>query len=52
MSSFSACPTISTSIEYIFSAYDLVWFKIRKNLDAEKAEKLVKIYQSCRAEED
>jgi len=38
-------------LECIFSIYDLVWSKIR-SLDAEKAEKLVKIYRLCRAEED
>jgi len=27
-------------------------FQIRKSLDAEKAEKLLKIYRLCRAEED
>jgi len=38
-------------LECIFSIYDLVCSKIRKSLDAEKAEKLVKIYQLCRAEQ-
>jgi len=51
-SSLCACPASSASIECIFSTYDLIWYKIRKSLDAEKAEKLVKIYQFCRAEED
>jgi len=40
-SSLCACPASSASIECIFSIYDLVWSKIRKNLDAEKAEKQV-----------
>ena len=52
MSYLFACPTSAASIECIFSTYDLVWSKIRKSLDAEKAEKLVEIYQLCRAEED
>jgi len=30
----------------------MVWSKISKSLDAEKAEKLGKIYRLCRAEED
>jgi len=30
----------------------MIWSKIRKGLDAKKAEKFVKIYQLCRAEED
>jgi len=51
-SSLRACPASSASIECIFSIYDLVCSKIRKSLDVEKAEKLVKIYQLCRAEED
>jgi len=34
------------------SIYGLVWFNIRKSLDAEKVEKLMKIYRFCRAEED
>jgi len=51
-SSLCACPTCLSSIGCSFSAYDLVWSKNRKSLDAEKAEKLVKIYQLCRAEED
>jgi len=48
-SSLCACPASSTSTECIFSIYDLVWSKIRKSLDTEKAEKLVKIYRLCRA---
>jgi len=52
MSSLRACPASSASIECIFSIYDLVCSKIRKSLDVEKAEKLVKIYRLCRAEED
>jgi len=39
-------------LECIFSLYDLVCSKIRKSLDAEKAEKLVKIYRLHRVEED
>jgi len=51
MASLCACPASSVSIERILSTYDLVcWSKIRKSLDAEKAEKLVKIYRLCRAE--
>jgi len=49
MSSSRACPGSSASTECIFSIYDLACSKIRKSLDAEKAEKLVKIYQICRA---
>jgi len=52
MSTLCACPASSASIECIFSTYDLVWSKIRKSFDAEKAEKLVKIYRLWRAEED
>jgi len=52
VSSLYACAASSASIGCIFSIYDLVWSKIRKSLDVEKAEKLVKIYQLCRAEED
>jgi len=52
MPSLCACPTSSASIECTFSTKDLVWSKIRKSLDPEKAEKLVKIYQLCRAEEN
>jgi len=51
MASLCACPTSSASVVF-FSTYDLVWSKIRTSLDAEKAEKLVKIYQLCRAEEE
>jgi len=47
-----ACLACSASIECVFSIYDLVCPKIRKRLDVEKAEKLVKIYRLCRAEED
>jgi len=36
----------------IFSTYGLVWFNIRSSLDAEKAEKLIKMYRFYRAEED
>jgi len=39
-------------LQFIFSTYDFVWSKIRKSFDAEKAQKLVKIYRLCRAEED
>ena len=46
------CLVSSASIEFIFSIYDLEWSKIKKSLDAEKAEKWVKIYRFCRAEED
>jgi len=52
MSSLRACPASSASTECIFSIYDLVCSKIRKSLDAEKAEKLLKIYRLCRAEEN
>jgi len=51
-SSLCACPASSASLEGMFSIYDSVWSKIRKCLDEEKAEKLVKIYRLCRAEED
>jgi len=44
ISSLWACPASSASIECIFSTYALVWSKIRKILNAEKAEKWVKIY--------
>jgi len=44
MSSLCACPASSAAIECIFSTYDSVWSNIRKSLDAEKADKLVKIY--------
>jgi len=44
MSSLCACPASSPSLECIFSTYDLVWSKIRRSLDAEKAEKSVKLY--------
>jgi len=36
----------------ILTIYGLVRSNIRKSLDAEKAEKLIKIYQFYRAEED
>ena len=39
-----ACPASSASTECIFSIDDLVCSKIRKSLDLEKAEKLVKAY--------
>jgi len=52
MSSLCACPASSASIECVFSTYDLVWSKIRKSLDTDKAEKVVKIYRLCRADED
>jgi len=51
MSSLCECPASSASVECIFAIYDLVWSKIRKSSGAEKAEKLVKIYQLCRAGE-
>jgi len=51
-SSLCACPASSASMECIFSIYDVVCSKIRKSLDVEKAEQLVKIYRMCRAEED
>jgi len=51
-SSLCACPAGSASIECIFSIHDLVWSKIRKSLDAEKVEKLVKIYRVCKAEKN
>jgi len=43
ISSLYVCPASSASTECIFSIYDLVSSKIRKSLDAEKAENLVKI---------
>jgi len=52
VSSLCACAAGSASIESIFSIYDLVCSDIRKSLDVEKAEKLFKIYQLHRAEED
>jgi len=51
-SSLRACPASSASAQCIFSIYDLVCSKIRKSLDAEKAEKLVKTCRLCRAEEE
>jgi len=50
---WSLCASSASSppLECISSLYDLVWSKIRKSLDGGKAEKLVKIYQLCRAEE-
>ena len=44
MSSLCACPASSASTECGFSTYDLVWSTIRNSVDAEKVEKLVKIY--------
>jgi len=40
-----ACPATSSACsECIFPMYDLACSEIRKSLDVEKAEKLVKIY--------
>jgi len=36
----------------MFSIYGLIWSNIRNSLDAEKAERLNKIYRFYRAEED
>jgi len=36
----------------ILAIYGLAWSKIKKSFDAEKAEKLIKMYQFYRAEED
>ena len=51
-SSLCACLASSVSIECIFSTYRLVWSNISNSLDADKPEKLIKIYQFYRAEED
>ena len=51
-SSLCTCPAISASIQCIFSIYGLVCSNIRISLDAEKAEKSVKICRFYRAEED
>jgi len=51
-SSISACPASSESVEFVFPTYGLVCSNIRKSLDAEKAEKLIKIYRFYRAEKD
>jgi len=51
-SSLCACPASSAPIERIFLICDLVWSKMRKSSDVERAEKLVKIHRLCRAEED
>jgi len=51
-SSLSTCSASLASIERIFSAYHLVWSNIRNSLYAEMAQKLNKIYQFSRAEED
>lgn len=45
-----SCPPSSASIERIFSTYGLVWNKIRNRLGAEKAEKLVKVYNFLKCE--
>jgi len=50
-SSLSTCPVSSASIQCIFSTFGLVWSNIRKSLDAEKAEKFIKIYPFYRVEE-
>lgn len=44
-----SCPSSSASLERIFSTYGLVWSKLRNRLGAEKAEKLVKVYRSLKA---
>jgi len=49
-SSLWACPANSAYTECIFSTYGLVRPNIRKSLDAQKAEKAVKIYRFYRAE--
>ena len=46
MSSLCACPASSASTECIFPTYDLLWSKIRKSLDAQKAENWLK-YTYC-----
>ena len=51
-STLCACPASSSSMQCIFSIYDLVCYKFRKSLHAKKAEKLVKMYRLCRVEED
>jgi len=51
MSSLCACPASSASTE-CFSTYGLIWPNITKSLDAEKAYKLIKIYQFYRADEN
>jgi len=51
-SSLCACSASSAAIKCIFSIYGLVCSKIGKSLDAEKPEKLVKIYRLRGAEGD
>jgi len=51
MSSLCACHASPVSIECIFSVYGLAWSNFRNSLNAEKAEKLVKICWLYRAEE-
>jgi len=41
-----------TTIFVFFSTHGLVWSNIRNRLDAERAEKLMKLYRFYRAEED
>ena len=49
---FTCMPCSFSIYRVYFSISDLVCSKIRKSSDAEKAEKLVKIYQLCRDEDD
>jgi len=46
-----ACPASSAFFSEFFQHNGLVWSNIRNSLDAEKAEKLVKIYRFYRPEE-
>jgi len=47
-----SCPAFSASIERFFSAFGLVWSKLRNRLGIEKATKLVKVYRFLRSNED
>ncbi|KAI8794142.1 Transposase [Biomphalaria glabrata] len=48
--SLISCPASTGSLERIFSTYGLAWPKLKEDLSAEKAEKLVKIYQFLNVE--
>ena len=52
MASLSSCPASSAAIERIFSAYGLVWSKLRNRLGAKTAEKLVKVYNFLNKNKD
>jgi len=51
-SNLLSCPASSASIERFFSAFGLVWSKLRNRLGIEKATKLVKVYRFLRSNED